>query len=260
MLQKAVKFDCKVDVDERTFSGWAAVFGNVDLGGDRILQGAFKKTIADRFAGKTPPMVKVLWQHYQPLGMPIELSEDDHGLKFKAQVSRTVLGDEALTLMDDGVISQMSFGYDPIVWEMVEEDGKEIRNLKELKLYEISPVTFPMNEDTAITAVQKMLAGAPISDEAKGLLLMAARLGVKTIGQEGSDDEKNAAELLGSLGERLRSLDADFAKLKALVEEQPGEQPTVPNQPVKSITDDDALIQLLNPLRSLRKSLQPNLH
>ena len=37
--------DLKIDMDRRTFEGYAAAFGNVDSGDDRILKGAFRKTI-----------------------------------------------------------------------------------------------------------------------------------------------------------------------------------------------------------------------
>jgi len=250
MLIKAVPFECKVDMDSRTISGYAAIFGNIDEGWDRISKGAFRKSISERFKKSKPSKVKLLWQHYMPLGMPTKLFEDSMGLGFEAKVSETPFGDECLTYMDDGVVSQMSFGYDVIKKEYIQEDdGREIRNLKELKLYEISPVTFPMNEETAITAVQKMVAGAPINDEAKSLLILAARMGIKTLGHtEEGDDESTELneELIITLESKVGLLIEELKAVKALV------QPTDP----KGLDTDKPLKvdgSLLNPFDELKK-------
>ncbi len=185
------------------------------------------------------------------------LAEDKHGLQFKARVSQTVLGDEALTLMHDGVVSQMSFGYDAVLWDLVEEDGKKICNLKEIKLYEISPITFPMNEETAITAVRKMIEGAPIGHAAKGLLMLAARLGVKTIGEEGGGDDSegaSAADLIGGFDERMSSLTDDFEKLRSMIADQSGEVSTDQSQPGEVSTDSEsAMTDVLEQLKQIRQ-------
>ena len=71
MEYKAVISEGKTD--GRTVTGLAAVFGNIDGGGDRIHKGAFKKTIAEQAS-----RVKHLWMHdpYQPPTAVIrELSE-----------------------------------------------------------------------------------------------------------------------------------------------------------------------------------------
>lgn len=178
MQIKSVPFECKVNADHRTFEGHAAVFGNVDEGGDRIKKGAFKKTLQERFP---KGQIKTLWLHRDPLGMPTELREDDQGLFFRSTVSKTALGNDALELMHDGVVNQMSFGYDTVKSGMIMEDDEEIRELLELKLYEISPVLFPMNEATAITAVKQLIEVAPLPDNVKALLSLAARMGIDSI-------------------------------------------------------------------------------
>lgn len=251
MQFKSLPFECKVDMDARTFSGYASVFGNVDHGNDRVMKGAFKKTIRERFKGMKPSMVKVLWQHYQPLGLPTELYEDERGLGFTANVSKTPLGDEALTLMEDGVVSSMSFGYDVIKWDAEEVDGIDIRNLKELKLWEISPVTFGMNEETAIIAVSKMLEGAPIDSEAKSLLMLAARMGFKTVGED-DGNEINTGDLIAGFDERMKSLLADVEKFRALVESgQPG-KPTVSKSNEPLMVSANMLAPLQNLFRITR--------
>jgi len=152
LLLKNLEFDFKAKTDKREFEGYASTWDK-DLGGDQILQGAFKKTIQERFHMHPKKSgIKILWQHSDPLGKPIHMEEDSKGLYVKGYVSKTRLGDEALELMQDGVIDQMSIGYD-VVKDDLSEDG-QTRYLKELILFEFSPVTFPMNPLADITSVK----------------------------------------------------------------------------------------------------------
>ena len=83
-----------------------------------------------------------------PIGRPIELREDENGLYLKAKISDTATGRDVKTLIKDGVLSELSIGYDPIIFEF---DENQIRHLKELELFEISVVTWAMNEQALIT-------------------------------------------------------------------------------------------------------------
>lgn len=149
MERKAVQFEIKKDdIAGRVFSGYASTF-DVDLGGDIITPGAFKKTIEGR-----QQAVKVLWQHNQPIGKSMRMYEDSIGLFVEGKVSKTRLGDEAIELMRDGVVDQMSIGFSVPAGKS-EMDGN-LRVIKEVKLFEFSPVTFPMNENAIITSVKSM--------------------------------------------------------------------------------------------------------
>jgi HK97 family phage prohead protease len=148
--RKALKFEIKKDdIAGRVFSGYASTF-DVDLGGDIITQGAFKKTIEGR-----QQAVKILWQHNEPIGKSMRLYEDSIGLFVEGKVSKTRLGDEAIELMRDRVVDQMSIGFSiPAGKSEMSEEG--LRIIREVKLYEFSPVTFPMNENAIITSVKNM--------------------------------------------------------------------------------------------------------
>jgi len=82
-----------------------------------------------------------------PLGLPIHIEEDSKGLYTVSKISKTARGDEALELVNDKVVDKMSIGYD-----VIKDDYSTAgdRLLKELKLYEYSLVTFPMNEQADI--------------------------------------------------------------------------------------------------------------
>jgi HK97 family phage prohead protease len=152
-----------VDLDQRTFEGYASTWDK-DQVGDVIHQGAFIKSISEAFPAKR---VKVLWQHSEPLGMPLEMREDGFGLYVKGKVSKTRLGDEALELMRDGVVDRMSIGF-MIPQGKSDYDENGVRHIREVKLMEFSPVTFPANEAAIITGVKAiedaLQHGAQITD------------------------------------------------------------------------------------------------
>lgn len=154
MLIKSIPFEYKMDsTEDRVFEGYASVFGNKDLHGEVVDKGAFKKTISERL---DKGLIKVLWQHKDPIGMPIEMHEDRTGLYVKARISETALGNDALTLMRDGVVDHMSIGFMPVKTKIEQIDKEDVLHHTEVKLYEFSPVTFPANELAAISSVKEM--------------------------------------------------------------------------------------------------------
>ena len=149
---KTIQFKTETfDEEEGVFSGYGAVFGNIDSGGDVIEDGAFTKTLA-----KGWERVKILALHNDailPIGKPVELREDENGLYLRAKISDTATGRDVKTLIKDGVLSELSIGYEPAVFEY---DGNQIRHLKELELFEVSVVTWAMNEQAVITDYKSM--------------------------------------------------------------------------------------------------------
>lgn len=142
--------------------GYASTFGNADMVDDIVTRGAFKRTLTNRGA-----KVKALWQHdaFQPIGIPTRMTEDDTGLYTETRISMTRTGRDALKLVEDGVITDLSIGFDTLDWAY-DEDGHRL--LKELRLWEYSLVTFPANPeanilgtkspDAANTMARQMLA------------------------------------------------------------------------------------------------------
>lgn len=148
MQHKSVEFKAD-DVQGRTFSGYASTYER-DLGNDIVLPGAFSKTLSER-----GNRIKALWQHSEPIGRVVNASEDSKGLFVEVKLSETPRGNEALALIKDGVIDQMSIGYAvPQGKADFSDDGT--RYIKELKLFEVSAVTFPMNENAIITGVKSV--------------------------------------------------------------------------------------------------------
>lgn len=166
-------YEVKADRKGMTLGGYAAVFGNVDEVGDIIQKGAFAKTIAERHPkGK----IKMLWEHFDPFGMPTELEEDSIGLKFEARVSDTAENKDRMTYIEDGLVDSMSIGYIVPEGKSIWNDDFTVRTITEVKLYEISAVMFPANELAAITSVQKhMEANLLLKSLGRDELLRKAR-------------------------------------------------------------------------------------
>jgi HK97 family phage prohead protease len=146
-MQKNFRFELKTLTEQGSFEGLAAVYGNVDLGGDVVEPGAFSKTLIDK-NGEVP----ILWQHdsREPIGLG-KLSDSREGLVVKGELAlESPVAQKAYGLLKRGVLRGLSIGYDDIKSKMV--DG--VRRLSELKLWEISLVTFPMNPAAQVTAVK----------------------------------------------------------------------------------------------------------
>lgn len=140
-------FDIKSMTDEGHFSGLLSVYGVVDEGKDIVERGAFTKTISEH-GGKVP----MLWQHdpRQPIGM-LSMRDTETALEVEGRLTMGVAkAREAYALMKDGVVRGLSIGYRAVKDEM---DGA-FRRLKEIRLYEGSVVTFPMNTLATITTVK----------------------------------------------------------------------------------------------------------
>lgn len=140
--------ELKLDDDSRTIEGFASVFGNVDSYNDIVMPGAFSKTL------KRMKAIPMLWQHdtREVVGKWDQFEERDRGLYVKGKISKTARGDEAYTLLKDGAITGMSIGYSADKYEIDQDKGT--RKLLEVKLYEVSLVTFPANEKAQVTRVK----------------------------------------------------------------------------------------------------------
>ena len=198
------------DEEQGIFSGYGSVFGNVDDGGDIVEPGAFTKTIAEGFE-----RVKILALHNDsllPIGRPLEVREDSKGLYIKAKISDTAMGRDVKVLLKDGVLNELSIGYDPIVFDY---DETGIRHLREVKLWEVSVVTWAMNPEATVIgykAAETADRAVKLTEDAaaevkEGRKISSARL--KTL-KEASETMKKAAKTLDALiseveGEKSKS-------------------------------------------------------
>lgn len=142
--------------DVMSFSGYGAYFGNVDSYGDTIQKGAFERTLHQaKSTNRWPAMLSQhgAWgltsQDLTPVGVWTVLEEDNVGLKSDGTLAPTPRGTELYTLMKmqpRPAIDGLSIGYVPIKWKNRANPSEPRRTLEEVKLIEISPVTFPAND------------------------------------------------------------------------------------------------------------------
>lgn len=143
----------KFSGDSGRFTGYASVIGNVDQGGDVILPGAYRE-----FAKTRDGKVLVLYQHNSqaPVGKA-RVQEDSRGLHVDGEL---VLDDptaqRAYTHMKAGLLDAMSIGYDVLPGGQTIKDGR--RELTALKIYEVSLVTFGMNDQARIEVVKSAMS------------------------------------------------------------------------------------------------------
>lgn len=131
--------------------GYLATYMPDDVG-DKILPGAFSKTLSEaKASGRS---LKYLFNHdlSQPLGVIEELAEDGQGLYFKARISKTKSAQEKYEMAKEGILDSNSIGY-RVIQADYEQNG--IRLLKEVQLYEGSLVTIPANHTAKVTDVKR---------------------------------------------------------------------------------------------------------
>jgi len=137
------------------FEGHGAVFGNVDLGGDVLMPGAFARTLAKHKSEGTFPAM--FWMHDQTRipGKWLDIMEDDTGLPVKGELAQTDLGKEVHTLLKMDAVGGLSIGYLPTDVDYA-ADG--VRLLNEVDLFEVSIVAIPMNPKAQIAHVKSRLS------------------------------------------------------------------------------------------------------
>jgi len=127
--------------------GYVSVFGNVDQGGDVVLPGAFKKTLADWRGSKQP--LPLIADHDLStegvIGSVRDAKEDPVGLWVRAGFSSTAKAQDIRTKMIEGHLKGMSFTYEAVRHYMGQMAGKSARFLQELRLFEATVTPFPMN-------------------------------------------------------------------------------------------------------------------
>jgi HK97 family phage prohead protease len=151
---KTFPFEVK-QVDEAnnyfTFNGYASTFGNIDLGDDIIVRGAFTNTLAKN------SQVPILWQHQmtEPVGVSIELYEDDKGLFIKGNLPKedTLVSGRIIPQMKVGSIREMSIGF----FTKQSDMEKGVRLLKEIELFEVSLVTKAMNPQAIVSGFKSFI-------------------------------------------------------------------------------------------------------
>jgi HK97 family phage prohead protease len=153
-------------------TGHAAVFNTIESSGwfrEQVAPGAFTESLKE-------DDVRALWNHDTTIVLgrnkagTLKLREDDKGLAVEITPPDTQQARDLMETINRGDVTQMSFGFQvkKATWTE-EEDEEDLRTIEQVKLWEVSPVTFPFYKDTDVSlksehrAWRESLAPRPIT-------------------------------------------------------------------------------------------------
>lgn len=219
--------EMRADEEKGIIEGYAAVFDqwSEDLGyfREKIRKGAFSKTIREAD-------VRALFNHdpNYVLGRnqagTLELAEDDHGLQFRVEPPAAQWAQDLYLSVKRGDIDQASFGFGTVRDEWNHDADPVERELVEVRLYDVSVVTYPAYPQTDVSA--RMLGQMFVArvkqtgnlEELRDLLDQFEELfnPPSTPGQvahlEGTDQEQEQAQALARAAVRRRRLELERLK------------------------------------------------
>jgi HK97 family phage prohead protease len=153
MIYKNISQGIIEDIDEvkGIVTGYFSAFNNIDSDGDVIVSGSYKKTIAENGPqGRNRIMHLLQHNPLMPLAKPMELMEDAKGLRFTSKITETSYGKDVIKLYAEGVFNEHSVGF-----EIIKADNKAgYREIREIKLWEGSTVTWGANPNTPIESMK----------------------------------------------------------------------------------------------------------
>jgi HK97 family phage prohead protease len=147
--------------DAGWFTATVAVFGNVDKGGDRILPGAFTKTL-EKWRRSGDP-IPVIWSHewstpdaHIGVADPHDVVETERGLlvRGKLDIDDNDMARRVYKLLQRRSLKELSFGYSvpPGGERRAKDDANEIIEID--PLVEVGPTLKGMNPATELHAVK----------------------------------------------------------------------------------------------------------
>lgn len=199
------------------FSGHGSIFNNIDLGGDIVMPGAFKDTLAEHAKAETIPQMFWMHQMDQVPGVWEEMSEDEDGLFVKGSLLPTTLGKDMQILLGAKAVRGLSIGYMVDDAEM-RDDGVYL--LHKVTLLEVSLVSLAMNPLAQVESAKARLSSeceyVPRPRDLEKLLRdagyskhVAKQVTAKVFSQRDADDsETEMTELAALLGKNVGAMQA----------------------------------------------------
>lgn len=197
-----MQFDVKAapEKGEGVFTGYASTWDK-DLVDDVVVKGAYAECLAADFNGDGSG-IPIYWNHdysspMNLIGQTVSAVEDDKGLLITASLDiANAEGRRAYEHLKSGRVHQMSIGYIAQETAFVKDEGAKYsweghRELRKVKLFEVSLVTVAANQGAEVTEVK---ASEP--EVKKGRAISAA-----------NEEKIRAAH--DALGEILQAIDGE---------------------------------------------------
>lgn len=151
MHSLAFPFELKstTEASSGVFEGLASTYGNIDLGGDIVVPGAFTKTLQERGSS-----VVLLSQHDATKSIGLgEVSDSAEGLRIRGKLEMGLVdAQQEFIRLRSGLVKGLSIGYRVYPGGAEMKDG--VRLLKSIELHECSLCTFPMNPAARVASVK----------------------------------------------------------------------------------------------------------
>ena len=134
---------------------------------ERIMPGAFSKSLAES------KDIRCLYSHEdgnllaRTRNNSLVFTDGEDGLRFRFEAPETTLGNDVLSMVRTGLLSGCSFGFSVITddWHLV--NGQEVRDLVEVRLYEVSIVGTPAYSQSTVSmrSLSSLLDGKELSED-----------------------------------------------------------------------------------------------
>lgn len=141
-------------LDQRIVEGYAVIWGQRNLHGEKFIKGCFARSIRENGPGSGSKYeIKFLYNHdtNEPLSLFAELKEDATGLYFRTVALDDVpMADRVLKQLRSGTLNNYSQGFN-FIWDAnaIEwDDTDDSLVVKECKLFEVSVATIPSGMET----------------------------------------------------------------------------------------------------------------
>lgn len=201
------------------FEAVVSVFGNVDKVGDRVMKGAFEKSLA-RWSMSGDP-IPVIWSHQwsdpkSHLGIVVEAAEKGDGLWVKGQLDMD--NEDAAyvgKLLAERRVKEFSFAYDVIEEARSKKDGAN--DLIELDIFEVGPTLKGANPSTQLIAAK----GVVLSKKTESDLRQATALIAGVLAQTSEGEHVDATPI--DEGQELKAQEPETATAEATPSE--GQEP-----------------------------------
>lgn len=133
-----------------TLVGYASTFGQpYDMGDfwEEVAPGAFSSSLSE-----ADVVALVNHDSAMPLARTsrgtLRLAEDERGLRVEIDPVPTTYAKDLMIAVREGVVDAMSFGFQVKKDKFEQRDGKVVRVLEDVELFEVSCVTFPANPNS----------------------------------------------------------------------------------------------------------------